>query len=268
MPLKSILVPVDFSEITPIVIQTATGLAVITGFTITLLHVKHIKSAPDVEQKLDELADSVKNNHNHECNCIIRTGSIFAEVKQEASSGNYEFVVIGSHGFKGMRELMFGADILRLLKLISIPVITVLKDYQFPEKGFEKILLPVASHNSFHLIVEAVIKFAGWFESEIMLYSVEKPEIKWTDRLIANINLAQTEFEKAEVKYTRVNELQSKFALGYSRQTLEFASRVRADLIALMSVPAKEHFYFADGDKEQIITNKINIPVISTSDRI
>lgn len=266
--LKSILVPVDFSAVTPTVVQTATSLAKRSGLSISLLHVKHIKSAPDVDQKLVDLAGSVAATHNIACTPVIRSGSIFAEVKQEASAGNHDFAVIGSHGFKGIRELMFGADILKLLKLISIPALTVLKDYSFPEKGFQKIVLPVASHNSFHLIVNAVIKIAGWFNSEVTIYSVEKPELKWSDRLIANINLAESELKKAAVQYTRVNEPQSQFSLGYSKQTLEFASRIQADLIALMSVPAKEHFYFADGDKEQIITNRFNIPVISTSDRI
>ena len=263
---KSILVPVDFSEVTETVTNAALQLAGRTGRRITLLHVKHMRSDPGVGKRLEKLAASIADK-GVECDLVIREGSIFREVSAEAANGRYAFALIGSHGFKGFREVMFGADILKLLKLIPVPVITVLKDYVFPEKGIRKILFPVASHTSFHLIIKAVIHFSEIFHSEVHLYSVEKPEMKWTSRLNENIALAESELKKAGVKYQRVNEQQASFSIGYSRQTLDYAARIQADLIALMSVPAKEHFYFADGDKEQIITNRFNIPVISTSDR-
>lgn len=225
-----------------------------------------MKSDPGVENQLRKLAVSVSES-GITCDHLLREGSIFREVGAEAANGQYAFAVIGSHGFKGFREVMFGSDILKLLKLIRVPVMTVLKDYVFPDNGIQKILFPVASHTSFHLIINAVIAFAKIFTSEVHLYSVEKSEMKWTSRLTENIELAESELKKAGVQYQRVNEKQVSFSIGYSRQTLEYAARINADLIALMSVPAKEHFYFADGDKEQIITNKLNIPVISTSDR-
>lgn len=265
--MKNILVPVDFSEVTETVTRTAVSLARTTGSGIRLLHVKHARSKPDVDDKLHQLAASIVSNESVSCDVVVREGSVFYETSREAGNGNYEFVVIGTHGFKGIREVMFGTDIMKLLKLIPVPVITVLRDYQFPDGGFKRILFPVASHNTFSLIIDATVKFARVFEAEIHLFSIEKPGIKWSPGLTGNIDLAISEFKKSSVKYLRINEPESAYAIGFSRQTIEYARRVEADLIALMSVPSKEHFYFADGDKEQIITNKYNIPVISTSDR-
>lgn len=264
---KRILVPVDFSNVTETVTKTAIKLSGHTGNPITLLYVKHIKSDPGLDKRLEQLAVSISQS-GIQCDRVIREGSIFREVSAEAANGRYALALIGSHGFKGLREVMFGADILRLLKLIPVPAMTVLKEYTFPEEGIRKILFPVASHPSFHLILDAVLKFSQIFAPEVHLYSVEKPEIKWTDRLTSNIQRAETALKNASVNYLRVNEPQSDFSIGYSKQILNYAARIKADLIALMSVPAKEHFYFADGDKEQIITNKYAIPVISTSDRI
>lgn len=266
--MKHLLVPVDFSEVTPTVTDVALKLAKLFKGQITFLHVKHIKSSPDVDQQLEQLAESVSEKTGINSNFRIREGSIFAEVRAETATGNYDLVVIGSHGFKGIREMMFGSDILKLLKLIPVPTITVLKGYELPDEGIRKIVVPVASHKTFHLLIDAVINFAKIFNSEIHLYAVEKPEIKWTDQLILNITNAEAAFKKAAVKYIRVTEKQSSFSLGYSKQTLSYAGTNKTDLIALMAVPAKEHFYFADGDKEQIITNKLLIPVFSTSDRL
>jgi hypothetical protein len=34
-----------------------------------------------------------------------------------------------------------------------------------------------------------------------------------------------------------------------------------------MAIPTPEHYYFADSDKEMLLTNEFGIPVLSTSDR-
>ncbi len=262
---KKILVTIDFSEITPFVINTAKCISVFTNMELTLLHVKHAKSDPDIEQNLKNLTDDINKSGDVSCGYVVRTGSIFIEIAEEASRPHYGLTIMGSHGFKGLREVMFGADILKLLKSIPTPSLSIQKDYIFPDKGFQTILLPVASHNMFHLIVNNTVEIAKIFDAEIHLYSVEKSELKWTQNLIDNIEFAKTTFENNSVKYLRVNEPQSSFSLGYSRQTLQYANMINADLIAMMSVPAKEHLYFADGDKEQILTNKAKIPILSTN---
>ncbi len=268
METRKILLPIDLSEITATVVGTAISFAKKTGMALTLLHVKHIKSRPDVEQQLKTISDKVNGRESISCNYILISGSVFNEIAREASNPEYSFAIIGTHGFKGFREVMFGADILRLLKTMPVPVITVQKDYLLPEAGINKILIPVASHNTFHLIVEATVKFANWFNAEVHLYSIEKPDMKWTRQLIDNIKLAETTFEKESVKCIRVNEKLYSYSIGYAKQTLQYAKNIDAGLIAIMSSPAKEHIYFADGDKEQLITNKFFIPVISTSNLV
>lgn len=262
-----ILVPVDFSAVTPSLVQSARYFAGQTGAGLVLLHVKHIKSDPSVEQKLRLLANEINSLGSISCGYVLRTGSIFTEIAAEASLPDYLYVIIGTHGFKGFREIMLGADILRLLKTIPRPVLTIQQGFAVPENGLRNILFPVASHNTFFRIVNATAALAKRFDSTVHIYSVEKPGLAWTQKLTDNIRLCETTFEKKSVKYVRVNETQTSFSLGYSKQTLEYAARIKADLIAMMSVPAKEHFYFADGDKEQLLTNKYLIPVITISDK-
>jgi len=265
METKKILVPIDLSEITGTVVAIAIKFAKKTGMALTLLHIKHIKSRPDVEQQLQTINDEIIAKDKVICNHILKSGSVFNEIATEASNPEYAFAIIGTHGFKGLREVMFGADILRLLKAMPVPVLTVLKGYVLPEAGINKILMPVASHTTFNLIIDATVKFAKWFDAEVHLYSIEKPEMNWTQQLIDNIKLAETTFKKEGVTYIRINEKFYSYSIGYSKQTLQYAQNIDAGLIAIMSSPAKEHIYFADGDKEQLITNKYRIPVLSAS---
>lgn len=269
MESKKILVPIDFSPVSHDALLTAKKMAIATGFDINLVHIRHIKSAPDVEQRLKLLADETNSSGEVSCGYVLRNGSIFSEISEEAASGKYEFAIIGSHGFKGLREMMFGADILRLLKSFPIPAVVIQHNYQFPEKGFKTILVPVAPHDAFPLLINQTVRFAKLFNSEVHLYSIQKPELIWSQKLLENITIAKQIFDDSGVRYLRVNEPQMAFSLGYSKQTLHYANTAaHADVIAMMSIPAPGHFYFSDEDKENLITNISLIPVISISDKI
>jgi len=181
--LQRILVPIDFSSITNTVVEAAAHFAGKNGSTITLLHVKNIKSEPGIDAKLKQFVADAAGRFHISFDSKIRSGSIFNEISEESATGDYDLVMIGSHGFKGFREMMFGSDILKLLKAISIPVITILEGYQLPKAGFQKILLPVATHKSFRLIVDATVKIAQLFSAEIHFFSVDKPDVKKLDIL-------------------------------------------------------------------------------------
>ncbi|MEA3477811.1 MAG: hypothetical protein U9R60_06500 [Bacteroidota bacterium] len=48
---------------------------------------------------------------------------------------------------------------------------------------------------------------------------------------------------------------------------LQYTDNVGADLISLMSMPTKDYHYFADSDKERLLTNEAGIPILCTSDK-
>jgi nucleotide-binding universal stress UspA family protein len=175
-------------------------------------------------------------------------------------------MVIGTHGFKGLREKFFGADILKLVKTLPIPVLVIQSKYDMPDAGFKTIVFPAGTHDSFVNIIDATIYIAKLFDSTVHLYTVDKPGVEWTAKLKENIELAREKFKASNISYTRVNEEQSSFSVGYSKQILQFAKTVHADMIALMSIPTKEHYYFADSDKEALLTNDACLPIICASD--
>jgi nucleotide-binding universal stress UspA family protein len=263
MGTDKVLAAIDFSNITPDVIRCAIYFAQHLNLDITLLHVKHHKSDVHIEEKLRVLTREINQKNEITCDYILATGSIFSEIANAANKPQFKIVVVGTHGFKGFREIMFGADILKLIKTISIPVITVQKGFSFSVDGFQNILFPVASHSSFHQIIDATVFLAKVFDATIHLYSIEKPNLAWSKKLLDNIELAIHTFDTEGAKYIRVNELQSSFSFGYAKQTLEYAIKTDAQLIAMMASPTKEHFYFADSDKELLLTNAARIPVIS-----
>jgi hypothetical protein len=213
------------------------------------------------------IIQSLKVKYNLDSDYTIKKGSIFSDISKVACEDCYRLMVIGSHGFKGIREKFFGADILKLVKTIPVPVIVAQKNYSIPDGGIKNIILPAASHEDFHRIVEATTFIASMFDARVHLYTIEKPGQEWPEKLKSNIEKAKDTFDAHNIKYFRVNEHATTYSVGYSKQTLKYAEREGADLICLMSMPTKEFHYFADTDKEQLLTNEAGIPVLCTSDK-
>jgi len=175
-------------------------------------------------------------------------------------------VIIATHGRKGLRQKFFGADILKVLKQIPIPSLVVQEDSIVPEHGFKSVLFPVAAHDEYDKNVEAMVFIAGLFDPDICLYSVSKPGFEQTNKLRENILLAEKRFSEKGIRYKRVDEDQSVFSVGYAKQTLLYAEKKGSDLITIMATPTPENYYFADSDKEAILTNEHSIPVLCASD--
>ncbi len=263
---KRILVPVDFTLVAENAVKFAAIAAKKGGLEITLLHIEHRKEE-ETESRVAEMAVRIAGEYGVHCSFQIRRGDLFNEICQEAASGHYRFMVIGTHGFKGLREKFLGSDILKLAKMLPIPAIILQKDFEVSNEGIRKIIFPAGTHKAFPLNIEATVMMAGLFGSEVHLYTVEKKGQDWSPELKNNIELSKSAFEQAGIQYIRANEVQTTFSLGYSKQILQYAKDQRADLIAVMSIPTPEHYYFADSDKELLLTNEAGIPVLSTSDR-
>ena len=267
MTYNKILVPVDFSTTSFQAAYMAASISKSRNMKVSLLHIQNEKSDPEAEDKLRSLSGKLQSEESIECDYIIRAGNIFTDIPKIACDHCYRLMIIGSHGIKGIREIFFGTDILKLIKDIPIPVLVIHENYKLPPNGFKNILFPASSHKVFSLKIEATIYIADMFNSEVHLYTFEKPGLTWSDGLKSNIEKAKREFELHKINYKRVNEQQTIFSVGYSKQILQYAKKANVDLISLMSIPTDEHFYIADSDKERILANDMGIPVFCISDK-
>ncbi len=265
---NKILVPVDFSQVNDKSLAYASMLAKRGNMNMTLLHVETGKPDGTEENNLKSMAESILKKNGIDCDYVIRKGNIFTEIPVEANNMKYRLMVIGSHGIKGIREKITGADILKLVKMIPIPAIIIQKDYKIPEEGIKTIVFPASSHDFYKYIINAAILLASLYKSKVHLYTVNKPGTEWPEELKVNIELAKQLFEDNNIDFVRVNEDQASFSAGYSKQILQYANKVSADLIAMISVQSKEYYHIADSDKEAMLTNNHCIPVLCTSDKI
>ena len=265
---NKILVPVDFTEAAETAIELASAIAEKSGLGVTLLHIDKEKKTNEAESGLREQAEKLAKEKCLGCEFRIRNGNIFTEIPKAAAEEDYQLMIIGTHGFKGLREKFFGTDILRLVKDIPVPVIVIQKDKHIPEGGIKTIVFPAGTHKAFANNVKATMYIAKLFDAEVHLYTIEKPGQEWSEALTANIEMARQEFENQQIRYKRITEKQTTFSMGYAKEILKYAKSVNADLISVMSIPTPEHYYFADSDKELLLVNEPGIPILCTTDKV
>ncbi len=143
LALPVILVPVDFSDVTQRVLETAAGLAAQFKSRVVLLHVAEpepdfvgfepgpqtvrVAVARDFKaerQRLDELKQQVEALGIDALALQIQ-GPIADKILHEAAQQNASLIIIGSHGHGAIYNLLVGSVTSGVLKSAKCPVLVV-----------------------------------------------------------------------------------------------------------------------------------------------
>lgn len=141
--MKTILVPVDFSDVTPRVVETARSMSRAFGARLVLLHVS--EPEPDFigfepgpmavrtavardfkkeHQKLEELSATVAVD-GFQVLALHIQGPIVDKVLEEAKTQEADAIVMGSHGHGALFEFLVGSVTSGILRAAKVPVIVV-----------------------------------------------------------------------------------------------------------------------------------------------
>jgi nucleotide-binding universal stress UspA family protein len=260
---NKIFVPTDFTKAATHAIRQAVIIAKRAGSSVTLFHVLEDKSVPaeEVRLKLNQEADTIRETTGVACEVLMKEGNVLELITYMVCERDYDLMVIGTHGFSGIRQKIFGADILKLVAKVPIPVMVLQEDSRLVE-DFKCIVLPVASHENFRQAVEAVLLFAAIYDVEVHLYSIHKPGFEWPMQLLNNIEETTRKFEELGVRMIRIKEDQDDFSQGYAKQTLRYARSIGADTMWMMSVASQEYYYMAKVYQEAMLLNEYHLPVV------
>ncbi|QCX52839.1 universal stress protein [Elizabethkingia sp. JS20170427COW] len=141
--MKTIILPVDFTEKSEFLIQEATKFAKETQSRLSLIHVAPLDIGfaigdmgyqyfPEVEQshikeellKLQEFQDQVKNQ-GIECDHILKQGEPGDIILDYAKEKEANYIVIGSHGRSGMYDMFIGSLTKAITRRSKIPVLVI-----------------------------------------------------------------------------------------------------------------------------------------------
>lgn len=260
MPTISILVPVDFTLASEKAVLQAISIGQSLAAKIDLFHVIDEYSESESQRLLKVQLDKI-TDAGLEGKGVLTRGDILLSITEQVRKGSYHFMVVGTHGPRGLRQLLFGADILKILKNNPCPAIVVQKDAD-PQRVFRKILLPVGLHENYNDLMRATCILALAFDAEVTLLSITTVANEIRAGLATHLNNTKDFFDQFDVHYAETHEIFSKDVSAIAGEILQFGEQGRFDLIAMMPNAGKEDFYFRDGDKEKVLTNESNIPIL------
>lgn len=143
LSIRKILVPTDFSEFSLNAARYAVEMAEKFGAEVTLLYVLQDAVAlfpepgvafPAPGNYLQELEESSKKSLERvrdsfpkelTINTELRNGPPFVEILRCAREGDYDMIVIGTHGRSGLAHVLLGSVAEKVVRKAGCPVLTV-----------------------------------------------------------------------------------------------------------------------------------------------
>ncbi len=144
MNVKTILVPVDFSDVTSRVAEAASSMATAFQARIILLHVEEpepdfvgFEAGPQpvrvvvaqemksFHQQLDALKSLMSQGGTRDVTAFHVQGPSVEKIVQESATHGADLIVIGSHGHGALYHLLVGSVATGVLKSAACPVLVV-----------------------------------------------------------------------------------------------------------------------------------------------
>lgn len=146
--IRTILVPVDFSEHSRRALDYALRLAAELGSKVHVLHVvpepweylpleqgiwgeeakEHSvtgKLVYEARRALDQLVANLPEENREKLESAVTTGTPYRVVLEATKSGQYDLVVMGTHGRTGLEHAMLGSVAERIVAHAGCPVLTI-----------------------------------------------------------------------------------------------------------------------------------------------
>jgi nucleotide-binding universal stress UspA family protein len=271
--MKKILVPTDFSEQAENALKVAAILAKKHEAEIYLLHMMEIpmqhsdpvssqSHIPEVlffmkmaHKKFEDLinSDFLADITVHE---TVKADITFNEIKETCKEFDIDFIVMGSHGATGLKEMFVGSNAEKVVRTSDVPVLVIKNEH----KSFEISDFVFASDftNDNKETYKQAVKFAEAFGAKIHLL------------LVNTVNNFMTTYEAK----TRINDFISdqKFAnytinilndTTVEQGVLNFSRDIDADLIGISTHGRQGISHFLNGSISEDLVNHAKRPVIT-----
>lgn len=261
--MKDLLCTTDLTPASETALVHALAIGDRLGARVTLLHVLAKAERDDERRRLvrETMERQIeKAGGNDRVRILLTEGDFMDDIATESASG-HGLMVVGTHGPHGLRQSLFGADILKLVRRASTPSFVV-QEASNVDRGMARIVLPVASHATIGRLLDAVCELARGYASEVHVYQLMRPGEQPSDELLQNKLTMLQRLDEEGIRRVEANVPQSGFSVGFSGPTIAYAKEIGAGAIAIMAHASEEYRYIADAEKERILANEARIPVL------
>lgn len=274
---SKILIPIDFSETSLLAIKHGAFVAQYTKGEVCLLHIINsnytrqnlflpivqlndpLEFEKKIEGKLNELANDIRSEYGVNVDCIIKTGIPAVEIVDTVKEIDASMVVMGTHGYSPIEELVIGSNALRVITKANCQVMTMSKDAD--HKGYNKIVIPIDTSAHSRQKVVFAIELAKQFSAHlyaVALLGTDEESHKPAMELI--LHQIEKLAKEKDVMYS--SEVLSGLK-NRATATVNYADKVGGDLIVIMSDQDAELSGFFIGPYAQQVIHLSKVPVIT-----
>lgn len=262
--MRDLLCPVDMTELADTALAHAVRLAKASGASVTLLHVRDRQErkgpvGDQVRAEMDALVQRVGGGPA--VRTVYRDGNFLKEIAVEAGAG-HAMMVAGTHGPRGLRQNILGADILKLVRHVPVP--SWVMQHESPARKVERIVMPVSGHEDISGLLQAVQWLAKLDGAEVHVYQMARPNERSSEQLLANKERILGHLGREGVPAVDVVEPSTVYSIGFAEQTIRYAQRIDAHGLAFIASASADYRFIADAEKERMLVNEAGIPVLCT----
>jgi nucleotide-binding universal stress UspA family protein len=272
-----ILIPIDFSETSLLAIKHGAFLAQLTKGDLYIQHVvnKQYESYAVIDQpvhldapshietvvntKINELSSQIRKEYGINVTGTISYGNPTREIIKNANEIKADLVVMGTHGYSPLEELVIGSNALKVLTKAPCPVMAMSEKAQ--KLGYSNILLPIDTSPHSRQKVVYAMEFAKIFGAHVHCVAVltddendEKGPMEIIMGQIRAIAHEKSVICTAEILTGVKNR---------ATATVQYSQKVNADLIVIMTDQDAELSGFFLGPFSQQVIHLSKVPVIA-----
>lgn len=189
----------------------------------------------------------------------LRKGKIYKEVTSEAKACKAMLIVVGTHGASGFEEFWMGSNANKIVAASICPVLTIRGGVNI-KKPLTRIVFPIDSAEETRQKASFVAYIAKKHRAEIFILKLYTSKVKMIRQ---NVDLYASQvikyFNDEQVKY----HIDSKDTDNISKETIEYASSIDANLIAIMTEQETKTTNIFLGPYAHQMVNHSPFPVLS-----
>lgn len=276
--MKTIIVPVDFSEYSEYALNAAAILAKKHDSDIIMLHMLELSTVHAygeetqkehvekelfytklAERKFDEFLskDYLKGIS---VTPIIRNFKVFSELGEVAEQNHADLIVMGSKGSSGLTEFFIGSNTEKVVRHSEIPVL-VIKNKPV-NWDIKKIVFATDFSEESTPSFIAAMALLDSLKAEVQILYVNVPgegfrasdEMEWT---------VETFLEQAEGNLDRINSVHYIADKSAEKGILKYAKKVNADVVAVTTHGRKGLARFFEGSISEDLVNHAKFAILT-----
>ena len=270
--MKTIIVPIDFSDQASYALKVAASLAGRHGSEILVLHMLELNQAiisstegfyqehtvfllKLAEKRMGEFLDKPYLK-GIKVTPVIKHFKVFGEVNEVAEKHQADLIIMGSHGTDGLKEIFIGSNAEKVVRHSEIPVLIVKKEIE--EFKVTDFVFASDFDNEGIRAFERARDFARKLNARMHLVYINTPG----DNFLSHKDIySRISGFLQEAKAGMEVEIYNDYSV--ERGVINFSESVNADVIGIPTHGRKGLSHFFMGSIGEDVANHSSIPVIT-----